>query len=118
MLLAGRGPDNNLLLAGRGPDNNLLLAGFLVTLGSCAKITVSGGMSIAKKGYRVEVDEEHKKDTKELQTIKELSLNTYISDQEEICTGIIHCYESVLPARKNTKFCDKDKVCCKTKGKY
>ena len=91
--------------------------GYLVTLGSCAEITVRGGMSIARRWYRIEVDEEEKENNNNLQANKQLSINTYTCDQEEQCTDIIHCYEAVIPTRMNTKFCDKDKVCCKTKGK-
>jgi len=72
-------------------------------------------MSIARRWYRIEVDEEDKENNNNLRANKQLSINTYICDQEEQCTDIIHCYEAVIPTRMNTKFCDKDKVCCKTK---
>ena len=80
-------------------------------------LTVKGGMSIARKWYRIEVDEEVQTNNDNLQTNKQLSIPTNICDQDEQCTDIIHCYEGVIPTRMNTKFCDKNKVCCKTKGK-
>jgi hypothetical protein len=74
---------------------------------------VKGGMSIARKWYRVEVDKKVKRNTKSLQS---LTYNTYLCLDDEICTDIDHCFEAVTPATLPTKFCDKDKVCCKNKG--
>eukprot|EP00092_Neocalanus_flemingeri_P054428 GFUD01064088.1.p1 GENE.GFUD01064088.1~~GFUD01064088.1.p1 ORF type:complete len:450 (+),score=118.29 GFUD01064088.1:1308-2657(+) len=88
--------------------------GFLVNLGYCSETTVVGGMSIARKWFRVEMDKTKIKNAKKSHKV---SFNTHLCKQDETCTDIGHCHEAVSSASMKTKFCDKEKVCCKTKGR-
>ena len=85
----------------------------MVNLGLCKETTVEDDMNIARRWFRVEVDEKQKLST---ELLRDISFNTYLCGEDEMCTDIDHCYEAVPSATMVTKFCDKGKVCCKNKG--
>ena len=87
--------------------------GFLVNLGVCKETTVVGDMAIARKWFRVDVD---KMPNEATDSSQKLRFNTFLCDEDEICTDINNCYEAVEATAFSNKFCDKDKICCKNKG--
>ena len=73
-------------------------------------------MSIARKWFRVDMETEEEESKASPEQSPEVSFNTYLCQKkEENCIPINHCYEAVSANIMKTKFCDKDKVCCKNK---
>ena len=74
---------------------------------------VAGGSSISDKWFTVEVEEE-----KGIQNPPKIIFTAHMCKMDEICTDVQHCYETILPKNIKERFCDKGKVCCKSKSRY
>ena len=57
-------------------------------------------------------------DEKAIQNPSQITFTAHLCKLDDICTDVKHCYETILPKNYEKRFCDKEKVCCKSKSRY